>query len=83
MNAPTSVGETKDGGAHGEERGEEEKEISYNYDELKSGPEVVNISENIYLELQYPPSVIILLQMTHNFVQITCPLQRDPQPFFS
>ena len=55
MNAPTSVGETKDGGAHGEERGEEEKEISYNYDELKSGPEVVNISENIYLELQYPP----------------------------
>ena len=55
MNAPTSVGETKDGGAHGEERGEEEKEISYNYDELKSGPEVVNISEDIYLELQYPP----------------------------
>ena len=55
MNAPTSVVETKDGGAHGEEKGEEEKEINYNYDELKSGPEVVNISEDVYLELQYPP----------------------------
>jgi WD40 repeat protein len=53
VNAPTSVVETKDGGAHGEEKGEEEKEINYNYDELKSGPEVVNISEDVYLELHH------------------------------
>ena len=38
-----------------EEGGEEEQETSYNYEELKSGPEVVNMSEDTYLELQYPP----------------------------
>ena len=44
--------ETEESGEQGD--GEEEKEISYNYDELKSGPEVVNISKDIYLQLQYP-----------------------------
>lgn len=33
---------------------EKEEEISYNYSELRSGAERVNISEDTYLELQYP-----------------------------
>ena len=31
-----------------------EKQISYDYEELKSRPEAVNISSDTYLELQYP-----------------------------
>ena len=44
----TSVEVARDG------EGEEKKEISYNYEELKSTPEVVNISPETQLELQYP-----------------------------
>ena len=37
-----------------EQKPEEQQEISYDYNELKSGPESVNISQDTYLELQYP-----------------------------
>ena len=35
-------------------------ETSYSYEELKSGPEVVNMSPDTYLELQYPSHAYIL-----------------------
>ena len=47
------------------EKGEEDKcNISYNYEELKSSPEVVNMSPDTYLELQYPPHTA--LHVTHS-----------------
>ena len=48
---------------------EEERTISYNYDQMKSKPEVVNISVENTLELQYPPhahSVLIMQWTTLN-----------------
>ena len=33
---------------------EEQQQISYDYNELRSRPEVVDISPDIHLDLQYP-----------------------------
>ena len=38
----------------GEPREEEQQQISYDYDELRSRPEVVDVSPDVHLELQYP-----------------------------
>lgn len=38
----------------GEAVEEEERTISYNYDQMKSKPEVVNVTDGNLLELQYP-----------------------------
>ena len=49
--------EGEGGGREGVEGGrkesKEQRQISYDYEELKSRPEVVNISPDTYLELQY------------------------------
>ena len=43
----------------GQQEKAEEQEISYDYEELKSGPEAVNLSPDISLKLQYPsPSML-------------------------
>lgn len=47
---------------------EEKREISYDYEELKSSPEVVNMSPDTYLELQYPPHTTLT---NHTFHQVT------------
>ena len=41
----------------GESREEKQQQISYDYDELRSRPEVVDISPDVHLQLQYPPLV--------------------------
>lgn len=45
----------------GQQEKAEEQEITYDYEELKSGPEAVNLSPDISLKLQYPSLHALLL----------------------
>ena len=69
VGGPVSAVETT-GKSEGAEEEGEEKEMSYNYDNLKSGPEAVNISEDVYLELQYP-SISLGMNVYHASFQRT------------
>ena len=47
------------GDGRGVEEGDgEQSEISYDYEELKSRPEVVNMPPDTFLELQYPTCLL-------------------------
>ena len=52
---PGAVGGGDGRGVEGGDGGsKEQSEISYDYEELKSRPEVVNMPPDTFLELQYP-----------------------------
>ena len=42
---------------------EKQQQISYDYDELRSRPEVVDISPDVHLELQYPSLVPLPVEL--------------------